>query len=196
MKTGWPAAILAAAAGLVVLGATTAAWLVEDTTAEVGGVAVTQVTTVTGAQLRPGLMLVGLMFVLAALAVGLLKGSLRRLVGVALVVAGAGGVALGIAGLLGARDLPGTLQPAPWWALTGSVLGAASGWLALRRPDRWASLPARFDLDADDAVDGAQQGEPAPAPGAGAHRQPDPTGEWDWAVDLHADDRRADDEAR
>lgn len=169
MRTGWPAAILAAVAGLVVLGAATAPWVVEATTSEVGGVAVERTTAVTGAQLRPGLMMVGLLFVLGALAVGLLRGGPRRLVGVIVVVAGIGGAALSVAGLLQAGERPGTLQAAPWWALVGSALGAAAGWLARRRPDRRASLPARYDLD-------------------GADRARDPAGEWEMAVEPGTDD--------
>lgn len=189
MRTGWPAAVLTAVAGLVVLGAATAAWVVERGTTEIGGVEVAEVTGVTGAELQPGLMLVGLVLVIASLGVGLAGGALRRALGALVLVTGTVGAALSVAGTIRAAELAGVLQAAAWWSLAGAALAVAAGALAVRRPDRRATLPARFDIDPAATGPGdphpprsARRGEPE----GPVETEPD---EWDLAVEPD-DERR------
>lgn len=171
MRTGWPAAVLGAVAGLVVLGATTAAWVTRREVGDIGGVAVEQVTTVSGAEVQPALMLVGLVLVLAAVAVAFVAGRPRRVLGAVAATAGLVGVVLAVLGAVEASTRDGALQPAAWWAVAGSVLGVAAGAVALRRPERRAALPARFDLDA------------RPGDGAG-----EPVDEWNLAAEPGTED--------
>lgn len=147
MTSGWAPSLVSAVAGLAVLAGATARWVVEAGSRQVGGVDIAEVSGVTGVQLRPELLLTGVVLVAAAVPLGLLRGRARRGVGALTGVVGVAGAALTVATLVDAAALPGELQPSGWLVLAGSLLGAVAGWLALRRPDRSASLPPRFDLD-------------------------------------------------
>ena len=147
MTSGWAPALVSAAAGLAILAGATARWVVETGSRQVGGVDIAEVSGVTGVQLRPELLLTGVVLIAAAVPLGLLRGRARRAVGALTGVVGIAGAALTVATLVDAATRPGEVQPSGWVVLAGCVVGAAAGWLAVRRPHRSASLPARFDLE-------------------------------------------------
>lgn len=176
----------AALAGLVTLAATTADWFVDTGARQVGGIPIAQLESITGAELRPGLMLIGLVLLLAAVPIGVARGRLKRVVGAAVAVIGVVGAGLTLATVFGAADVPGALQSSVWVALAGSLAGAASGLLAVGRPHRGATLPARFDVGSQSGA-GHLPGDvepPAAKPDRGA-----PEDEWEMAADEARDNR-------
>jgi hypothetical protein len=168
---GWIASLVAVLAGLIVLGGTTAGWVVDSATREVGGLDVPQVATVSGAELQPALVVVGLALLLSGAPLGVTTGVVRRIFGVVVMVTAVAGAGWAVVGAVRAAELPGTLQPSVWLTAVGTVVGFFAGLLAMSRPQRRASLPDRFDID---------------APPLDEDRELD---EWDLAVDDREDGR-------
>jgi uncharacterized membrane protein (TIGR02234 family) len=119
-----------------------------------------RVVTVTGAELAPGARALALLGLAAVAALPAARGWLRTAVGVLVVLAGAGSLAvLGwvLADPLGAarhsevlrleRHLTGTpdLGAWPYAAALGALLLAAAGVLVVVRGRQWADLSSRYD---------------------------------------------------
>ncbi len=142
--------VLGVGGGLALAGSAVAEWVSVPADRAVGEVRVPDEDPVTGAEVAAGLLPLGLVVGLAALALGPARGWGRRVVG-ALLLAGA--LAAGVHGGLGLAAAPDGDLGAGVGALgLGVALTGAAGALALR-PDPPPDLPARYDLDADDASD-------------------------------------------
>lgn len=148
MRAGWIAPLAAVLAGLIVLGATTAGWVVDQVSRDVGGLNVPEVATTTGAEVQPGLVVVGLVLLLSSVPLAVARGVLRRVCGGAVGMTGLVGVGLAVTGILHAAQMSGVLQGSVWFVVAGTALGVAAGVVAMWRPARRASLPDRFDIDA------------------------------------------------
>jgi hypothetical protein len=145
-------AILAAVAGgLLLAGASTASWVVEERSRDVGGVALEEVQTTPGVDVAPQLVPLGLGTAVAGLAAAAVPRRVRRLG--AVVVAGLAAAGLGVSawGLLQASRLDGSLGAGPALALIGGAIALAGGLLLLRRP----SSPELLDSERY-SVEGAQ----------------------------------------
>ena len=159
MRTGPIAPLVAVIAGLTVLGATTAGWVVDTVTRQVGGLEVPEVAVMTGAEIQPQLIVVGLVLLLSAVPLAVAKGRLRRLIGVFVGVVALVGMVLAVAGIVRAAELRGVLQASAWWALTGTGAGLVAGLFAAARTGRPASLPNRFEIDGREGAEDPQRDE-------------------------------------
>jgi hypothetical protein len=137
--------------GLLLAGASTASWVVEERTRDVGGVALEDVETIPGVDVAPQLVPLGLVTAVAGLAAVAVPRRARRLGGV--VVAGLAAVGLAVAGwgLLEASRLDGNLGGGPALALIGGALALAGGGLLARGP----AAPELLDSERY-SVEGAQ----------------------------------------
>ncbi len=171
--------MLAAGAGLVTLGSSTPAWVAEESARAVGGVDVAEVAEVSGLEIRPELLIVGLALLLLAVPIGATSGVRHRVIGFVVAGIGLAGVVLAAAGIYAATTIAGQLRPAAWWTVIGCVAGFMSGVLALRQPARAALLPTRFDLNTPDigSESAAPNGSRTP------NAEPAPVDEWHLAAD-------------
>lgn len=138
---------------------------------------------VTGHQVAPALS--GLAIALLALAAAVLasRGVLRRIVGTAVVFAGAAVVGVAVTARgdvsaalehreVGAQGLPVHAAANGWWvpALLGGLLALGAGVATVVRGDRWAGMGAKYD-----------------APTAAPPREPDPAAQAWAALDRGED---------
>jgi hypothetical protein len=145
------AVVLAVVGGLSVAGGTAAAWVRLEEQREIGGVPVAEVEAVGGLELAPALLPVGLVAAIAGLALLAARGRLQQAVAALVLLAGVASAALLAAGL--AETPPeGTLAAGPAFSGLGALALAAAGGLGLR-PASPATLPARYDLDAEEGDD-------------------------------------------
>lgn len=141
--------------GLLLVGATSASWVMAERLREIGGVPLTEPQGVAGVELAPRAVAAGVLTALCSLALTVVRGRGRRLVGAALVVVGGSALAFVIGGVVGAGSEPGQLTPAPWVAVAGALAAVAAGVLAWRRPTPPPTLGSRYTLEAgEDDGDG------------------------------------------
>lgn len=145
------AVLLAVTGGLATAGGAAGVWVREEVRRDIGGVPVTEVETLGGMAVAPRLLPLGLAAALAGLGLLVARGRLQQGVAVVLLLAGVAAGALVGVGLL---DLAGegALGAGVAFAGLGAAGVVAAGVLGLR-PARPATLPARYDLDADDTDD-------------------------------------------
>ena len=142
--------ILGVAGGLALAGAAVAEWVAVPADREVGAVTVPDEETVAGAELAPALLPLGLATGVLSLVLALAQGRARRALGAVLVLAALAAAAHGVNGLVGSPA--GELGAGPVVLGLGVAVTALAGMLGLR-PGSPPTLPARYDLDADDADD-------------------------------------------
>lgn len=134
--------------GLLLAGSTAAEWFAVAESREIGGVPVPGEGGVAGGRVAAELLPLGLVAAAASLALGVLRGRLRRLAGAALLALAAASVWPVARPVVGGA--PGEPAAGLGAAAAGVVLLVAAGVLALRG-DPPPRLSARYDLDADDA---------------------------------------------
>jgi Tryptophan-associated transmembrane protein (Trp_oprn_chp) len=168
--SGWWAPVLAVASGLALLGGSTAGWVIDETAREIGGVQIVDTATRTGAQVQPGLLVVGVALLLGGALLAFLRGGVRRVLGALLLLASVAGVGLAVVGLQRATALAGALQPVAWLPLVGAGAGIGAGLLAARGSGRRTGLPPRYDAPASNGRGTVGDAEPT-------------TDEWELAAD-------------
>jgi hypothetical protein len=137
--------------GLLLAGASTASWVVEERTRDVGGVALEEVETTPGVDVAPQLVPLGLVTAVAGLAAAAVPRRVRRLGGVLVAGLAVAGLAVAGWGVVAGSRLDGSLGAGPALALIGGALALAGGGLLARRP------AARELLDSERySVEGAQ----------------------------------------
>ncbi len=164
---------------MLTLGSSTPAWVAEESARAVGGVDVADVAEVSGLEIRPELLIVGLALLILAVPIGATSGAWRRGIGFVVMGIGLAGVLLAVSGIYAANTIDGQLRPAAWWTVIGCVAGFMSGVFVLRQPARAALLPTRFDLDTPDI--GSESAAPN---GSRTHNaEAAPVDEWHLAAD-------------
>lgn len=141
--------------GLLLVGATSASWVMAERLREIGGVPLTEPQGLAGVELAPRAVAAGVLAALCSLALTVVRGRGRRLVGAVLVAVGSGALAFVVGGVVRAASEPGQLTPAPWVAVAGALAAVAAGALAWRRPSPPPALGSRYTLEAaEDDGDG------------------------------------------
>jgi hypothetical protein len=145
------AVVLAVVGGLATAGGAAAPWRRVEEQREIGGVLVPEVETIGGLAVVPALLPLGLAAAIAGLLLLVVRGRLQTVVAILLLGAG---VTAGVLLALGIARSPraGDLGAGVAFAALGALLLGASGVLGAR-PAAPATLPARYDLDRDDADD-------------------------------------------
>jgi hypothetical protein len=135
---------VAVAAALATAGATAATWVSQPATRAVGDVAVVETRATEGTEIAPLALVAGLGGLLLALALFATRGTVRRIVALLLVVAGA--VALGSVGVAipDALAAEGTATAWPWIAAASAVALVGSGLWTFGRPGR--RMAPRYDV--------------------------------------------------
>jgi hypothetical protein len=147
---------LGIAAGLSLAGASLAAWVRDVRVDDVAGVPIETVATTPGVEVAPLLLPVGIAAAAVAFGLAVRSRGIRSAVGAVLVLLGGLGTVLAAQGLLAALDLGGDVEPGAVAAVLAGPAIAVAGILGLRPgrardQDAGGGLPARYDLDADDA---------------------------------------------
>lgn len=136
--------------GLVLAAATAADWTAEVTTRDVGGVPIRDVETTPGTEFAAGLVRNGLLAVLGAVGLLVLRGLGKRIVGGLLSALGLFALVTAVAGWRAASGQTGDLTAAPLLAGIGALLVAGGGLLAAVRPGPPPALGPRYSLDEDE----------------------------------------------
>jgi hypothetical protein len=144
--------LLGLSGGLLLVGGSFAAWVVERQTDDVAGVPSESAVTTNGYELAPLALPVGLLALLLGLLLALPLGSARRLLGVALSLVGLLAVTVVGVGIVRALDVDGGLMPGVGTSAAGALSVMAAGVAALR-PAAAPRLPARYELDEVDPED-------------------------------------------
>jgi len=152
-RAGPGAGLLAVVGGLALVGAGTAAWVRAEGLRDVGDVAVLEAVATPGSALAPGLAATGIAALLAGLVLTVVRGRVRRWLGLGIVALGAAALAVTVAGIVAAARLPGDLAGGPGTAAAGVVAVVAGGLLALRPPRRAPSVDLDPGERADDPAD-------------------------------------------
>lgn len=147
---------LAVVGGLLLVGATSGTWLVDERVREVGGVELADPHSTPGVDLAPQAVAVGVAAALSSLGLVIARGRGRRVLGAFIAGLGAVGAAVVAAGIAAGADAGGTLTAAPWFALTGALAVVAAGAVAWRRPAPPPVLGPRYSLDDDEVDSGAE----------------------------------------
>gem|GEM_PF-2115603 len=144
--------LLATAGGLLLAGATVAAWVTRTMTRELVGVEVSDIATTSGVQFAPAAVPLGVAAALGGLLLLALPAGLRairRVLGLVILLAGVAGIAVLALGLAGASTAGGALRATPGLAVLGALAVTVGGGAAVRRPSRRPLLDARYDIDVD-----------------------------------------------
>lgn len=135
-RSFWAAPAVATIAGLVLLLAAAAAWVAGEDAREIGGVVVTEPVATSGTQFAPTAVVFGLVGLLGGVALGAVRGTARRVVGLILAATAAGAVAVLAVGVRRALGDEGVLTPAPYFALAAAGGLLVAGVATLRGPQR------------------------------------------------------------
>jgi hypothetical protein len=145
-------AALGVAGGLVLAGATMAAWVREVRVDDVGGVPIESAAVTPGVELAPFALPLGLAASVLGFALLLRSPRVRAPLGVLLLVAGLAALADVVRGILAGLTMLLGLESGAYAALAAALAVVAGGVLALLPAAPPApALPARYDLDADEA---------------------------------------------
>ncbi|HSK91740.1 MAG TPA: hypothetical protein VK875_10545 [Euzebyales bacterium] len=164
------AAPVAAIAGALWFAAAVAGtWVERPLTRTVGDVALNEVETVSGTELVPVGVVIGLVALLCGVGVLATRGAARRGVSLLVVIGGGSAVAAAATGFVRANALDGAVTTAPFGAALAALVILAGGLLGLGGSAR--RLPSRYDVAADpgdrewqlasDPGDAQQPGGPA-----------------------------------
>jgi hypothetical protein len=140
--------VLGLCGGLLLVGGTFAAWVVDRQTDEVAGVPIESAVTTNGYELAPLALPLGLVALLVSLVLALPLGRARRLLGIGLGVVGVLAVVVVVVGIIRALEVEGGLMPGVGTASAGALAVLGAGAAALR-PAPAPRLSARYDLDDD-----------------------------------------------
>jgi hypothetical protein len=135
-RSFWAPAVVAVVAGLLLLLSSAAGWVDGVDARDVGGVVVREPTSTSGTQFAPSGVVVGLVALLAGVALGFLRNTARRVGGAVVALTGILAIVVIVGGLVRASDAEGTMTPAPFLALVCAVAIIAAGLIALRGPGR------------------------------------------------------------
>lgn len=138
---------LAVIGGLLLVGATSANWVVAEQVREVGGVPLAEPEGTAGVELAAQGIATGVLAALGGLGLIVARGRGRRVLGALLCLVGAaavGAVAVGVVRAVGAR---GGLTAAPWIAGLGAAATLTAGVVAWRRPAPLPALGDRYSID-------------------------------------------------
>jgi hypothetical protein len=141
--------LLGLAGGLLLVGGSFAAWVVDRQVDDVAGVPIESAVTTNGYELAPLALPFGLLALVLSLVLALPVGSARRSLGVALGTAGLVGVVVVGVGVVRAFEVDGGLMPGVGTSVAGALAVVAGGATALR-PAAAPRLPQRYELDAED----------------------------------------------
>ena len=133
-RSFWAPAVLAIAAGLVLLLATAAPWISGTDERSVGGVVVAEPTATPGTAYAPAAMALGAAGLVLGIGLTLLRGGPRRVVAALVGGAGMGAVVAVVAGLAAAARAAGTVTPSPVFAAVAAAALFAAGWVGWRGP--------------------------------------------------------------
>jgi len=141
--------LLGVLGGVTVVVATAAGWLTREETRSVGGVELGEAVSVSGTEVAPALVTLGLIAIGLAVIVAILPGLLRRVAGLALVGLGVASTVTAVMTGFVQLDLAGAQRtPAAAFAAFGGLVVAAAGYFATR-PAPVARGASRYDVDAD-----------------------------------------------
>ena len=151
-RTFWFAPVLALLCGLVLLAAGAAEWVTGTASRDIGGVVVREQTGSPGTMFAPLAVAFGLSGMFAGALLAVTRSRARRVVGAVVAAAGAGAVAVVIAGALEAGRAQGQLTPSPFFALAaaGGICGAG---LAALRALRAPPAASRYRVEGEQPVD-------------------------------------------
>lgn len=153
-RAGLTAVALVVVGGLLLAGATSAAWVTEQRQRDVAGVELDRAETTPGIELAPNAVPCGVGALVGGLVLALARGRVRRVVGAVLVADGvAAGVTVGT-GVVEAVGTDGRLAFPPALAGLGVVAILVGGAVAVRRPAAPPSLGPRYDIDSDEVEQG------------------------------------------
>jgi hypothetical protein len=148
---GGLALVLGVGGGLALAGASLASWARQVRTDDVAGIPVDSEVVTLGVELAPLALPAGIVAAALGFALAIRVDRVRRAVGALLVLAGGFGLVVVARGGVAAAEL-GALGSGTIVAGVSAVAVAAAGLLAIRpTAPPPPALPARYDLDADDA---------------------------------------------
>ena len=151
-RSFWAAPAVATVAGLVLLLAAAAGWVSGEDARDVGGVLVTEPVTISGTQFAPTAVVFGLAGLLGGIALGVLRGAVRRgAAGLVALLAVAAFAVLAV-GITRALRAEGTLTPVPFLALAAAAGLLVAGVAAVRAPAR-PPQRSRYRVEGEHAAD-------------------------------------------
>jgi hypothetical protein len=143
--------VLGVTGGLVLAGASLAAWVQQVTVSDVAGVPIETVAVTLGVELAPLALPLGVAAAALGFALALRAPRVRRVVGAALLVLGVFALLVVGRGIVAGLALQAGIGTGAVVAALGAVAVASAGAVAIRpgaAPP--PSLPARYDIDAED----------------------------------------------
>lgn len=144
---------LAILGGLLLVGATSGDWVTAQELREIGGVPLVDDRATAGTVFAPQAVAAGLVATLAGLALIVVRGRGRRVLGLLLLATGTAAAGLVAVGIAQAAAAAGDLTAAPWVAAAGAAATVGAGAVAWGRPAPPPALGERYSIDPDPARD-------------------------------------------
>lgn len=140
--------------GLLLVAAASGDWVTLEEVRAIGGVPLVEEQGTAGIELAPQAVAIGVLAAALGLALIVVRGRGRRLLGLLLAAVGVLGAASVAVGTVRAMSEPGHVAAAPWVAAGGSAVVLAAGLVAWRQPPPRPVLSARYSIDSDEPEDG------------------------------------------